>query len=87
VSDAIRAGRDGGDADARWRAAETLARHIAATLDATTTADPYAVAQLAPRLLAVLQELRLTPAAAGSGADSLGDFLNELTAAPVLDPA
>jgi hypothetical protein len=84
VTEAIRAAHreNRGAADARWRGAEALARQVAAALD-TGADDPYAVAQLAPRLLAVLTELRLTPAAAGIGTDPLGDFFAELSAEPV----
>lgn len=70
VNDAILAGRDGAPADPRWRAAEALARELGRGIDTAAAAgDPYALAQLGPKLLDLLRELRLTPppqAAAGS---------------------
>lgn len=77
-------------ADARWRAAECLAYQLAATLDAAERrGDLYAPAQLAPRLLDVLRDLRLTPASQveSSGQDALNDLLADLSTPAVGDPA
>lgn len=77
---AIIAGRDGAPADPKWAATESLARQLARAIDLAmnkTPADPYAVAQLAPKLLDVLRELKLTPMSAVQ-ASGLEDLLSDL---------
>lgn len=72
----------------KWSAAECLAYQLAATLDAAERrGDLYAPAQLAPRLLDVLKELRLTPASVGgsAGQDALSDLLSDLSRPTVGD--
>jgi hypothetical protein len=79
---AIIAGRGGAAADPRHAAAEALARQLSRAVDLAMHKSPpdlYAVAQLSPRLLDVLRELRLTPDSEQKGSDldellaSLGD--------------
>lgn len=66
VSESISAARPG-PADARLRGAETLARELARGIDiAAGKADPYALAQLSPKLLDVLRELGLAGGAAAA---------------------
>lgn len=73
VCAAIAAGRMGGRAEPRYAGAESLAREVARALDvAAWNKDPYAVAQLAPRLESALCLLRLTPASAAGGGDLAG---------------
>lgn len=65
VSRSIQSARAGTEADPRWSAAEALARELGRGIDiAAYNADPYALAQLGPKLLEVLRELALTPASA-----------------------
>lgn len=69
---AIIAGRNGAPADPRFAAAESLARQLARAVDIAMHKSPpdvYAVAQLSPRLLDVLRELRLTPDSEQKGSD------------------
>lgn len=77
-------------ADVRWAAAERLAYALAAAMDAAERkGDLYAPAQLAPRLLDVLRDLRLTPTSVGtsSSQDALGDLLKDLSRPTVGDPS
>lgn len=65
VSISITAARGEHPADARWAAGEALARELGRGIDiAAANGDPYALAQLGPRLLETLRELALTPASA-----------------------
>lgn len=65
VGTSITAARAENPADPRWTAAEALARELGRGIDtAAANADPYALAQLGPKLLDVLRELALTPASA-----------------------
>lgn len=60
VDESIKAARTAG-ADPRMAAAEALARELAAGIDvAALKMDPYALAQLGPKLLDVLKELGMT---------------------------
>lgn len=86
VGASIVAGRAGGRADRRWSGTETLAREIAAAIDlAALEQQPYAVAQLAPRLLDTLRELQLTPTAAADGLDPVTEFLRGLAEPEICD--
>lgn len=70
VGDSIRAARGETPADPRWAAAEALARELGRGLDlAAANADPYALAQLGPKLLDALRELSLTPASSQTKGD------------------
>jgi hypothetical protein len=65
VSSSITAARGDAPADPRWAAGEALAKELGRGIDiAATNQDPYALAQLGPRLIEVLRELALTPASA-----------------------
>jgi len=65
VSSSIAAARADTPADARWAAGEALARELGRGIDiAAANGDPYALAQLGPKLLEVLRELALTPSSA-----------------------
>lgn len=82
VAASIRAGRDGAAADPRYAGAESLARSLARGIDvARGEGDPYALAQLGPKLLDVLRELQLTPPPRAVGADDLAELLGGLSAA------
>lgn len=76
-------------ADPKWGAVERLAYALAAAMDAAERkGDLYAPAQLAPRLLDVLRDMRLTPASVGTrtGQDALSDLLADLATPAVGDP-
>ena len=78
VGDSIVAARAGVPAEARWAAAEVLAKELGRALDvASANRDPYAVAQLAPKLLEALRELALTPASAQAKSD-LAELLADI---------
>lgn len=65
VGASIVAARGDAPADSRWAAGEALARELGRGIDiAAANNDPYALAQLGPKLLDVLRELTLTPASA-----------------------
>ncbi|GHD03424.1 hypothetical protein GCM10010334_51160 [Streptomyces finlayi] len=84
ISAAVRASRKGGKADPRFAGVEALARVAGRALDeAVSAGERYAVAQLLPRVLDVLDAMQLTPESAGTGDDSLGEFLASL-ATPTL---
>lgn len=77
-------------ADPRWAAAERLAYTLAAAMDmAAIRGDLYAPAQLAPRLLDVLRDLRLTPASVttSTGQDALGELLDKIGSPTLGNPA
>lgn len=79
VGTSIQHGRQGKPADPRFAAAEALARQLAYGVDqAAAKADPYALAQLGPKLLEVLRELALTPGAAGEGKSGFDAFMADL---------
>lgn len=87
VALAVRASRAGGKADPRWGGVEGLARTLGRALDQAEEARaPYAIAQLAPRLLDVLAAMRLTPDTQPGHDDELGAFLAGL-AGPALRDA
>lgn len=78
VTRSIQTGRQGADPDPRWAGTEALARELARGIDiAAGNADPYALAQLGPKLLDVLRELALTPASATVKSE-LDDLLADL---------
>lgn len=90
VCAAIIASRGDGSPNASWAGTEALARSLANAMDvALRKGEPYAVAQLAPRLLDVLRDLLLTPASARSdGDDQLHALLADLgPSATVGNPA
>jgi hypothetical protein len=94
VQESVRAVREPNEngrreGDPRWAGAERLAYTVAGALDqAARKGDPYAVAQLAPRLLDVLRDLMLTPGAIGAAAgDDLGSLLADLATPAVGDTA
>ena len=65
VAASILAARPAAGADPRWKAAEALAKELGRGVDiAAANGDPYALAQLGPKLLDTLRELQLTPASA-----------------------
>ena len=76
VHAAIVAGHEAEGVDPRLQGLEGLAEHLAGSIDRYHD-QPFAVAQLAPRLLDVLRELRLTPAPV-QAADALTELLASL---------
>ncbi|WP_194899084.1 hypothetical protein [Catenulispora pinisilvae] len=69
--------------DPTGAALEVLALNLAHVLDAAVAADDrYAVAQLTPRMIDLLERLRLTPNTQPM-TDGLGDLLNSLSGPPV----
>lgn len=81
VSRSVRTARGSGKADPRYAAVEALAREVGRAVDvAGAKRDPYAVAQLTPRLLDVLSALHLTPASntAPESEDGLAELLADL---------
>lgn len=78
VSSSITAARGDAPADARWAASEALAKELGRGIDiAAANGDPYALAQLGPKLLETLRELALTPASATVKSD-LDELLADL---------
>lgn len=76
VCDSIRAARGEAPREVKLSALETLARQLAAGLD-LAAAEPYALAQLGPRLLDVLTALQLTPQPRVDD-DGLSDLIKDL---------
>lgn len=73
VAGSIRAGREAA-ANPLLAGTETLARELARGIDiAAAKADPYALAQLGPKLLDVLTTLQLVPQQQKSSSDALAD--------------
>ncbi|WP_194905015.1 hypothetical protein [Catenulispora rubra] len=69
--------------DPSHAALEVLALNIAHVLDAAVAADDrYAVAQLTPRMIDLLERLKLTPDTK-TATDGLGDLLSALSGPPV----
>lgn len=78
VSASILAARGEQPADPRWAGGEALAKELARGIDiAAANSDPYALAQLGPKLLETLRELALTPASATVKGE-LDDLLADL---------
>lgn len=80
VAASIRAARGEAKADPRWAGAESLARSLARGVDrARDAGDPYALAQLGPRLLEALRELGLTPPPRPESGGKLEELLSSLS--------
>jgi hypothetical protein len=70
----------------RYAAIEALALAVGRAVDgAVADADPYAVAQLSPRLLELLAELRLTPGSIEGASDGVAELLAAISAPTVGD--
>uniref|UniRef100_A0AAU2V7Q7 TetR family transcriptional regulator n=1 Tax=Streptomyces sp. NBC_00003 TaxID=2903608 RepID=A0AAU2V7Q7_9ACTN len=82
VEAAIRASRDGGKAEPGRAAIEAVTRLAARALDGAAD-DPYAVAQLLPRVLDVMTCAGLIPEPKGSADDSLAALLSAMAAPTV----
>ncbi|GAA2118570.1 hypothetical protein GCM10009802_20260 [Streptomyces synnematoformans] len=82
VTRAIRAAREGAAADPRLAGLESLARTLAAGVDIAAD-QPYALAQLSPRLLDVLETLMLIPRTTHS--DALTQLLADIATPTVPD--
>ena len=87
VEAAIRAGQRAGQLDELDAGVAALARQLARACDAAeSTAQPYALAQLGPRLLDALVALGLSPSARpGSAGDEWDRLAAELGAPTLLD--
>lgn len=78
VSSSITAARGDSPPELRFAASEALAKELGRGIDiAAANGDPYALAQLGPKLLETLRELTLTPASATVKSD-LEDLLADL---------
>ncbi|MFI6688903.1 hypothetical protein [Streptomyces sp. NPDC050485] len=82
VEAAIRASRAGGKADPRCAGIEAVIRIAARALDGAAD-DPYAVAQLLPRVLDVMTFAGLVPEPKGAADDSLAALLSAMAAPTV----
>ncbi|MFE3071770.1 hypothetical protein [Streptomyces sp. NPDC059247] len=83
---AIRASRSGGKADPKRAAVEAVVRIVARGLDVAAD-DPYALAQLVPRMLDILRLAQLVPEPAGAADDTWALFERAMSTPEVAYPA
>ncbi|MFJ9433681.1 hypothetical protein ACIRQY_29065 [Streptomyces sp. NPDC101490] len=80
---AIRASRAGGKADPTRAAVEAVVRIVARGLDVAAD-DPYALAQLVPRMLDCLRLAQLVPEPAGAADDTWERFARAMATPEVV---